>query len=47
MATTVYTISLKDKTGDDAYPTDQASGSAVTAMTATEEDGVLTLTCTT
>lgn len=47
MASTVYTITLKDKTGDDAYPTVNTSGTAVTAMTATEDDGVITITCTT
>jgi len=47
MASTVYTIKLEQKTGDDAYPTVLTTGSAVSAMTATESDGVLTLTCTT
>jgi len=47
MASTTYTIKLEQKTGDDAYPTVKTVGSAVSAMTATESDGVLTLTCTT
>lgn len=47
MASTVYTVDLKDKTGDDAYPTVNTSGTAVTAMTVTESGGVLTITCTT
>lgn len=47
MATDVWSISLKDKTGDDAYPTVDVSGSAVSAVTATEEDGVITITMTT
>jgi hypothetical protein len=47
MASTVYTVALKDKTGDDAYPTVLSSGTAVTAMTVTENGGVLTITCTT
>ena len=47
MATDVYTFELKDKTGDDAYPTVDVSGSAVTAVTATESDGKITLTMTT
>jgi hypothetical protein len=47
MATTVYTITRKDRTGDDAYPTVLSTGTAVTAMTCTEDDGVMTITCTT
>lgn len=47
MASTVYSITLKDKTGDDAYPTVLVSGSAVSALTATEDGGVITLTATT
>jgi hypothetical protein len=47
MATTVYTIELKSKDGDEAFTTALSSGSAVTAMTCTEDDGVLTVTCTT
>jgi len=47
MASTVYTVDRKDRTGDDAYPTVRTSGTAVSAMTVTEEDGKLTITCTT
>ena len=47
MASTTYTIKLEQKTGDDAYPTVKTVGSAVSAMTATESGGTLTLTCTT
>lgn len=47
MATTVYTIDLKAKDTDDTYPTVLSSGTAVTALTAVEDDGVITLTATT
>ncbi len=47
MATDVYSILLRDKTGDDAYPTVDVSGSVVSAVTATESDGKITLTMTT
>lgn len=47
MAETVYTIDLKSKDTDGAYTTELSSGSAVTALTATEDDGVVTLTATT
>ena len=47
MATTVYTVELKTKSGDEAYTTALSSGTAVTALTCTESDGVLTITCTT
>jgi len=47
MAETVYTIDLKTKSGDDAYTTALSSGSAVSAMTCSENGGVLTVTCTT
>jgi len=47
MATTVYTIDKRTKSGDEAYTTSLSTGTAVTAMTCTESDGVLTITCTT
>lgn len=49
MATTVYTARLRDTSGDQATPTVLDSGTAVTAMTITREEGgdLLTITCTT
>jgi hypothetical protein len=47
MASTVYTMDLKTKSTDGAYTTVLSSGTAVTALTATENDGVVTITATT
>ena len=47
MASTVYTADLKDMSGDEAVTPALSSGTAVTAMTITKSDEVLTITCTT